>query len=175
VVHSTDHSTDRTGNSNEANSDPFQGIRLKGVGVVDVAGVPSGDGFKKHDAAFVGGDRLVIHAVGDDAEIAFTEDQYLVTTCLSRFLACRARFAVVHFKRTCENKKHFVFLFVVMPDVFALKLDEFDVLAVQLADDLGGPVVGEGGEFRGEVDELNRILSSRIPLIFPPPLLCFIE
>lgn len=111
----------------------MQLVGFDGVGVVDVAGVSRGGGFEEHDGAFVFGDGLVLDAAGDDAELSFAERDHAVSK--------------VQIELAGEDEEHLVFIGMVMPDVLALKLDELDVLAVELADDLGGPVVGEGGEF----------------------------
>ena len=42
---------------------------------------------------------------------------------------------------------------MVMPDEFTLQLDEFDLLAVELPNDFGIPMVGEALEFLGNVDD----------------------
>ena len=103
-----------------------------GAGSLGVAGVLGGDGFDEGDPAFVFGDGVVEGAAGDDAEVAGVEfDVGLVLD-----LDTHAAF---------EDLEEFVFVIVLVPDEFALELGDFDVLVVDLADDFGGPEVGEVG------------------------------
>ena len=60
--------------------------------------------------------------------------------------------AKLHAKMAAMDEEHLVLVIVVMPHELADELDELDVLAVQLADDSGRPVIGERGELRCEGD-----------------------
>jgi hypothetical protein len=48
-----------------------------------------------------------------------------------------------HSKSALYDKEQLVFVVVVVPDERSLELDQFDLLAVQFADDFGFPQVGE--------------------------------
>ncbi len=122
-------------------SNALQRSCLDRVGVVDVAGVSRGGGLEEHDAAFVLGDGFVLDAAGDDAELAFAEGDDAIPK--------------VQVELAGENEEHLVLIRMVMPDVLAFELDEFDVLTVEFAGDFGGPVVGEGGEFGVEVNGIH--------------------
>ncbi len=116
----------------------MQRVGFDGVGVVDVAGVSRGGGLEEDDAAFVLGDGFVLHAAGDDAELAFAEGDDAIPK--------------VQIELAGEDEEHFIFIGMVMPDVIALKLDELDVLAVEFADDLGGPVFRDKAELLIQID-----------------------
>lgn len=119
-------------------SDPFEVGGFDGMSVVDLAGVSGGGGFKEENAGFAGGDGLVLDAAGDDAEFSLLKRSDAV--------------AKVNFDLPVEDEKKFVFVGVMMPDVFALKLGEFNVLAVELPHHLWNPVLAKGCELVGEVD-----------------------
>jgi len=53
------------------------------------------------------------------------------------FIQPHGPIAEVHAKPAFDDEKHFVFVLVVVPDEFPLEFDQFDVLPVELADDLG--------------------------------------
>ena len=107
-----------------------------GAGSLGVAGVLGGDGFDEGDEAFVFGDGVVEGAAGDDAEVAGGEFDVGLVFDLDAHAAT-------------EDLKELVLVVMLMPDEFAYQLGDFDVLIVDLADDFGGPVLGElggGGE-----------------------------
>jgi hypothetical protein len=54
-----------------------------------------------------------------------------------------------------EDEEELVGLVVLVPDELSLDLDDLDVVVVQLADDLGAPVLGEQRELLREVDLLS--------------------
>ena len=60
--------------------------------------------------------------------------------------------AELHPKAAFDHQEQFVFVFVVMKHEFPLQLIELQMLAVELSRDVGLPVLGDLGEFLGEVD-----------------------
>ena len=83
----------------------------------------------------------MFHAARDDDELA----------CLDPFVAI----VKFHAEAAFDDKKHFVFVFVVMEDELAFQLVELYVLAVEFRGDVGLPIFGDGGEFFGDVDFMH--------------------
>src|SRR5690242_14882137 len=75
--------------------------------------------------------------------------------------------AKLHPEFTAHKEEHLVLIVVVMPDELAQEPDQLDLLAVEIADDLRAPVLGELGELLGEINfgrgafHWNRRLSLR--------------
>ncbi len=112
--------------------------------------------------AFVGGDGAVFEAFGDDDQVALGKLDFggAKTARCARVLL-----AELHCERAGVDEEGFVLVGVGVPIELALDLDEFDLLAVEVCRDARGPVVGEGGEGGGEVEEAGehgrRVLASR--------------
>ncbi|MCY1383164.1 hypothetical protein D9M69_712610 [compost metagenome] len=51
--------------------------------------------------------------------------------------------AKFHLELAADNHKHLVFVIVLVPDKFSLKLDQLDVLSVQLSDNSWIPIIVE--------------------------------
>jgi len=98
-----------------------------------VAGVQRAGGLKEEAVDLLSGDGAMLDATGDDEEFILSEGYGAV--------------AKLHLEGALEDQEHLVFGVVLVPDEFTLELDEFDVLAVQLADDPGSPVVEEEAQF----------------------------
>lgn len=130
-------------------SDPFEVCGFDGMGVVALAGVSGGGGFKEENAGFAGSDRLVLDAARDDAEFALFQRGDAV--------------AKVDFDLSVEDEKKFVFVGVMMPDVFALKFGEFNILAVELPHHFWNPVILKRRELFGKVDR-SRLQTDAPPL-----------
>jgi len=79
----------------------------------------------------------MLDATGDDEEFSLREGYGAV--------------AKLHLEGAMEDQEHLVLGVVLLPDEFTLELDEVDVLAVQLADDPGSPVVEEEAQFLSQV------------------------
>ncbi len=110
-----------------------------GAGSLGVAGVLGGDGFDEGDPAFVFGHGVVEGAARDDAEVARVEFDVGLALDLDAHAAAK-------------DLEELVFVVMFVPDEFALELGYFDVLVVDLADDFGGPEVGELG---GGLEEIE--------------------
>src|SRR5450755_2222296 len=121
--------------SRPAPSDALQLVRRQSV--VDIASVESASGFEEHYVNFLGGHGTVLSAARHDHEFAFAQLHGFDGAC---------RVFVIHAKVTVEYQEQLVFSFMPMPDELALKLNQFHMLAVELADDLGRPVILEGSE-----------------------------
>lgn len=77
-------------------------------------------------------------------------DQKLARVEFNRMLL--AVLTVFHDKAAFKNEEEFVFTFMLVPDEFTGKLDELDVLAVELGNNPGGPVFCKLGELGDEID-----------------------
>ncbi len=56
-----------------------------------------------------------------------------------------------HFQDSTDNKEQFIFIIMMMPYELTLEFNQFYMLAIQFSNDTGVPVVGEEGEFGGDV------------------------
>ena len=88
---------------------------------------------EQQDMNLVVGDRSMFDATGHDQQLPFFQPDLPVTE--------------IHPESPLHDQEQLVFIFMVMPDELALKLDQFDLLTIQFANDLGIPVVAELGEF----------------------------
>jgi hypothetical protein len=59
---------------------------------------------------------------------------------------------VVHGEGTFKNQKQLIGFGVMVPHEFSLKLHEANILAIELANHFGRPMIGELRKLRGEVD-----------------------
>jgi hypothetical protein len=66
----------------------------------------------------------------------------------------------LHAKPTFHDEEKLVLAIMVMPHEGPLKLDKLDLLAVELANDFGTPVVVEKGEFVNEIDLFHLVVPS---------------
>ena len=94
-----------------------------------VAGVLDGGGFEEQYFDFVVGYGAVVDSAGHYYEVAFGERDGSV--------------AELHAEAAANDEEELVFGGVIVPDEFALELNELDVLAVEFANDAGIPVIGE--------------------------------
>ncbi len=105
--------------------------------VGNIAGIQGSGGFKEQQPAFLVRHRLMLDAAWNNDELAFFDP--LVTV------------AEFHPEPSFHNKKHFIFVFVMVKDELALELVELYVLSVELGADVGLPVFGDLREFFGDV------------------------
>ncbi len=75
----------------------------------------------------VGGDGQMLHAAWDDRELALVQPQVAV--------------AQLDEQSPLDDEEQLILVFVPMPDELAFELDQLDIRVVQLARDLGTPVV----------------------------------
>jgi hypothetical protein len=80
----------------------------------------------------------VLHATRNDNEF----------TLLDPFLPI----AEIHAESAGQDEKQLVFVFVVMPDEFALKFHQLYELAVETANDFRPPMFGKKSEFVSEIN-----------------------
>ena len=120
-------------------SDPLGGDHRPGA--AGVAGVEGGGGLEEEDVDLLFGDGAVLDAAGDDDELAFAEGEGPV--------------AELHREGAAEDEEELVLVLVAVPDEGAEELDDLDVLAVQLGDDLRVPVRGEAREPLREVNDVH--------------------
>ena len=118
--------------------DAFEVVGLDRIAMIDIASVAGCRRFKQQNTGLLMGDRLVFHSTRDDAEFANIESDDLI--------------AEVNVDVASDHEKHLIFVGVLMPDILAFELHDLDVLAIQLAHDLGNPVLVERREFIGETD-----------------------
>src|SRR5271155_4009320 len=112
-------------------------------GIADIASVESGRWFKEHNVDFLAGNRTVLSTSRYDHEFTLLQ--------LHGFFAAR-RIFVVHAKVAVYHQEQLVLLVMVMPDEFALKLNQLDVLPVQLAYDFRRPMILKRGELLRQID-----------------------
>jgi hypothetical protein len=86
---------------------------------------------------FLLGDGAVLNTAGDDEELAGMELYTLVPE--------------LHHEAAAVDEEELVFMLVKVPVKGTLKLDELELLAVEVSSDAGRPVLREGGEGLGEV------------------------
>jgi hypothetical protein len=91
--------------------------------VDDVAGVERSGGLEQEQPAFFVGDGLVLDATGNDDELAFFDPFVTV--------------AEFHAEAAFHHEEHFVLVFVMMKNEFALEFVELDGLAVEFGSDVG--------------------------------------
>ena len=101
-------------------------------------GVECPSGFEEEYMDFFLGDGSMLYTSRNDQELTFLKPNVSVT--------------VLHAESTLDNEKQLILQIVMMPDKLALKLDELDMLTVQLADNLGVPVFVESRQLFGEID-----------------------
>src|SRR5688500_3601416 len=94
---------------------------------LDVTRVERPRRLEQDDLDLLLGDRTVLHPARHDQKIAGRELDVTVTE--------------LHAKAPTMHEEHLVLVIVVMPHELADELDELNVLAVQLADDLRRPVL----------------------------------
>lgn len=99
---------------------------------VNVSCVEGAGGFEKNHLHLFRRDRPVLDAARNNQKLSLAKLNTPVTK--------------LHDKASTMNQKHFVLVFVLVPDKFTLKLHELDVLAVERAGYSRRPVLGEGSE-----------------------------
>jgi hypothetical protein len=97
----------------------------------------------------VDGDWPMFDAAGHDQQLAFFQPNLPVTK--------------IHAEASLNDQEKLVLMFMVMPDELALKLDQFDLLTIQFANDPGVPVVVELGEFLLDIYFFHRLSTVKIP------------
>src|SRR6266566_7084946 len=109
----------------------------------DVAGVKRGGGLEEHHPAFFFGNWAMLHAAGDDNELAF----------LDPLVAFAESFvAKLHAEAAFDHEKHFVLVVMMMPDEWRIELHEFDHLAVEFGGDVRLVALRNLAEFFSDVD-----------------------
>jgi hypothetical protein len=103
-----------------------------------IAGVQSGGRFEQEKPTFLVSDRTVLGPSGHDDEFAFLDPLMAV--------------AKFHPEAALDHKKHLVFVLVVVEDEFTLQFVELKVLTIEFSGDVRLPVLGDLGEFLGDVD-----------------------
>src|SRR5437588_12397412 len=88
-----------------------------------VPGIQSRSWLVQHDLHFFISGRAVLDAVRHDDELAFPDNRLVIPK--------------LHPQRAFDHQKHFVFVFMVVPDEFALELRRLHIEVVELPDDLG--------------------------------------
>ncbi len=104
-------------------------------------------GFEQQDMGLLLGDGPMLDTTGDNQELAFLEPDLPVPE--------------LHPESPFHHEEELVLVIVMVPDELALKLDQFELLAVQLADDLGAPRVVELGELLREVHFFCNVVAHR--------------
>ena len=107
------------GNSHDSNA-----TRLAHrVPVRNISRVQCRSRLEQQDMNLVGGDRPMFDATGDDQQLPFFQPDLPVTK--------------IHPESSLHDQEQLVLIFMVMPDELALKLDQFDLLTIQFANDSG--------------------------------------
>jgi hypothetical protein len=119
---------------------PFQGPLI-----ADVAGIQGGSRLKEKDLSFFVGHGTMLHAMRNDQELSFFNPDLPIPE--------------LHAEATLHNHEKLVLMVVMMPNEGPLKLNELDLLAVQLADDFRTPVSIETSEFVSEIDLFHRYVA----------------
>ncbi len=100
--------------------------------MLDIAGIPSGGRLEDQHVDFILGNRAVLDTSRHDDEFTFAE----LYDAVSKLDA----------KGATQDEKQLVLAVVMMPHELALELDELHFLPIQLADDLGSPVLSNLGK-----------------------------
>src|SRR5271170_6396636 len=116
---------------------------IGGKRVTHIACVQRTGRFKEHHVDFLTSDRTMLRPARDDREFAFAKLDGSLST---------GRVLVIHAKSPVNYEEQLVLRVMVMPHEFALKLDQLDVLSVELAHDFGRPMILESGELLRHVD-----------------------
>ena len=82
-------------------------------------------------------DRPMFYSPWDDDQFAFFEPDVSISK--------------LHAKTTTHNEEQLIFVFMMVPNEFALKLDEFHELTVEFADDTRAPVLVQKSELLAEI------------------------
>jgi hypothetical protein len=119
--------------------------------VLNVAGVAHGRWLEDQDRGFLLRNRTVFDPVRNDDELAGAQ----INRAVSKLEA----------KAPTHPQKELVLGFVMMPHEGASGLDELDLLAVELSDDLGAPVFGDQSQLFGDVNflEMRAGWSTEVP------------
>ena len=133
--------------------------------VLDVAGVEGGGRLEKEDVDFFVRHGAVLDASRDDQEISFVEPDVAVPQ--------------FHAEAALDHQEKLVLVVVVVPGEGALEFHELHLLAVQLGDDAGVPMIGEGGELLPEIHffhvlspQRRRTRPGRAPVALPSRYTC---
>jgi hypothetical protein len=117
-------------------------LELRGRPFVgNVSGVERRFWLDENDVDFFVGDGEMFDAARDDDEFPFAHERFIV--------------AEFHAQHAFDNEKQLIFLFVMVPDEFALQFHGFDVTFVHLTDDSGFPVIGEEAEFFMQINSFH--------------------
>jgi len=98
-----------------------------------IARVTGCGGFKQQQFDFGLGNRTMFNAMWHNQKFAFVQLDDSITELDSQIAT--------------PHQKQFILGGVVMPHKLALQFDQFDLLAVQRADNFWSPMIGETGEF----------------------------
>ena len=112
--------------------------RIDGALVAQVARIEGGDGLQKQDVCLGVGHGFVLDTSWHDKELALVQLDDAI--------------AQVDSEPAPKDEEQLVLALMVMPDELALELGELDVLAVELADNAGTPMLRKLLELFGEVD-----------------------
>jgi len=122
--------------------------RFDGARVADIPGVQRTSGFEEQHVDLFRCARPVFHPARNDHEFA---GSHFEAALFSGFVA------KLHAKFALNYQEELVFVVVMVPHEFALKLDQLDMLAVQFTDDSGAPMVLERGQLVPQRDLLHRL------------------
>ena len=103
--------------------DPFRAFHSSIA--AHVAGVEGSCGLEQQHVSLIFRHRTVFDSAGDDEEFACLQPYDTVSK--------------IHPEAAADDEKEFIFAFMVMPDEFALELDELHHLTVEFAGDRGLP------------------------------------
>jgi hypothetical protein len=116
---------------------------ISGHGVADVTCIQRTGRLKEQHVNFNTSDRTVFCPARYDHEFTLAELHALFRAgCILKF----------HTEATMQNQEQFILRLMMMPDKFALKLYQLDVLPVQFAHDFGRPMILKCGELLRYVD-----------------------
>lgn len=109
--------------------------------VADIAGIQRARRFEEHDLDFLPGGGLVFDTPRNNEKFAGRQRHDAIPQS--------------HLQHAAMDQKEFVFVLMVMPDELAFELHAFDVLSVELADDVRIAIARNLRERLFEADEFH--------------------
>lgn len=111
------------------------------VFVTCIPSIERGFGLEEKDTGFLQSHGLMFDATWDDQELAWHEDDVLISKSDQELAG--------------YNEKEFVFMVMFVPDELSMKLCQFNELVVEFPCDSGVPEVMELAEFLLQIDLLH--------------------